>query len=840
VVRIVMSLEDITQRCRMQEALQRSESQMRGLANSVPGVVYDFHVSPTGQYGTNFISDRAHEVLGLDPASPSDFFERFVERIPESYRDALIDSVEEAVERGEPWCFEMPFTRPDGTTIWLRGLSQPERRNGRLTFSGVLLDVTDRKEAEDALQRSHAVLKAQQEAAPDGILVVNDDREIVSYNQQFVDLWDLPDEIIEKEDDHEALAWAFQQVENPDAFQERIEYLVDHPDESSHDEVPLKDGRVFDRYSRPIQDADVCYGRIWYFRDITDRVEREQQLRDYAADLEETKEALERNSQDLAHTVFELEQAREQAEAATRAKSAFLANMSHEIRTPMNGVIGMTSLLLETDLSEEQQEYAETIRNSGDALLDLVNDILDFSKIEADRLELEEQPFAVSACVEDAIDLITHKAAEKGLGLAYTIHAEVPGWVVGDVARVRQIIINFLSNAVKFTEEGEIVVDVATNPLPDTSCADAEVVFSVRDTGIGIPEEKQDDLFDSFTQADASTAREYGGTGLGLSISKQLAELMDGRIELESAPGEGSTFRLVVPMQAVEQEETQAHERGPQPALEGRRALVVDDYDTNRTIVRGYIQRWGLKTEEAASGQAALDRIHDAEAPYEVVFLDMCMPDMNGIELAETIRARPEYDTAPLIMLTSIGYDDTQQAARDAGCDVCLTKPIKPEDLLDAMHEVLGESSGAAQSDEADSSNSALADRHPLRILVAEDNLINQKVTRKQLHQFGYRADVVANGHEVIEALRQRPYDVVLMDVQMPEMDGLEATQRIVDEADVGSPYIIAMTASAMEEDRDRCMQAGMDDFVTKPVDADALADALRQCPSRTAASNSA
>ena len=971
VVRVVLSLEDITRRRQAQDARERSEARMRSLANSIPGVIYDFFTTPEGGYATNFISDRARSVLGLD-LDRSDFFEQFVARIPESHRDSLAASVAEAVEEEKPWRFEMPFTKPDGTTIWLQGLSQPERRDGQLVFNGVLLDITERKtaeralresqralqaerqrldmaleggdlgtwdadlntgdtqynerwaemlgytldevehdpnfylnhlhpedrpeveaviddlvhgrktqidlevrmqhkdgswrwildrgrvtawnddgsaqrvvgthmditerkQAEQALRRNHSILEAQQEASPDGILIVDDNRQIASYNRRFADLWNLPDEVVERGVDEEALAWALKQVEDPEAFVATVEDLYDRPRASSHDEVRLNDGRVFERHSRPVYDGEARFGRIWYFRDITNRVEREQQLREYAANLEETKEALERNSRDLAHTVFELEQAREQAEAATRAKSAFLANMSHEIRTPMNGVIGMSSLLLDTDLSDEQREYAETIRTSGDTLLELINDILDFSKIEAGRLELENRPFAVSDCVEDAVDLIAHKATEQGLELAFYIDPDVPGWIVGDVTRVRQVLINFLSNAVKFTDEGEVVTRVEAEPLPDDDCADVELTFSVEDTGIGIPEAKQAKLFEPFAQADSSTTRRYGGTGLGLSISMQLADLMDGRLEVDSAPGEGSTFALVVPARVAEDaaDDAAAHECGPQMPLADWRALIVDDYDTNRAILRGYSKQWGLAVEEATSAAEALDRMDEADEPFDMVFLDMCMPDMDGVELAQAIRERPAYESTPLLMLTSIGEQGTQDAAQQAGCDVCLSKPIKRDRLLRAIRDVTDLAPSEPESTDQTPSDCTMADRHPLRILVAEDNPINQKVTRQQLRQFGYQADVVSNGYEVIDALQRQAYDTILMDVQMPEMDGLEATQRILEGAVDACPYIVAMTASAMEEDRRRCFEAGMDDYVAKPVDPDALADALRRCAAR-------
>ena len=873
VIRVVLSLQDITKERQAQKALERSESRMRGLANSVPGVLYDFYAVPDGRYGADFISDRSRDVLGLDP-DPADFFERFVACIPEGHREAFAASVEEAVQQGTNWEFETPFIRPsDGATIWVHGLSHPEQQADRVVYSGVLLDITNRKEAEQALHRSKSVLEAQQEASPDGILVVDKHREIAAYNERFAELWAIPEEIVERGADEEALVWALNQVEDPEAFKSKIDDLYTRPRASSHDEVHLKDGRVFERHSRPVRDGETYMGRIWYFRDITQRVDRERRLRAYASDLKETKEALEHNSQELAHTVFELEQAREQAEAATQAKSAFLANMSHEIRTPMNGVIGMTGLLLDTGLSAEQAEYAQTIRSSGDALLDLINDILDFSKIEAGRLDLEEEPFSVSTCAEEALDLVAHRATEKGLDVACYIARDVPSWVLGDVTRVRQIIINFLSNAVKFTEEGEVVLSITTEPPsnPDKSTASESVVeaasaearaaadsaranssgaivsedghlpsgqctlrIAVQDTGIGIPEEKKEVLFESFEQGDASITRQFGGTGLGLAISKQLAGMMGGRIELDSTPGQGSTFTLVLPVVAAGEEKTQAHEHGVQPRFTGLRALVVDGPGTSREILRKYGRRWGFDVDEVASGHEALSRAEDHDQPYDLIVLDARLPDVDGVALTKELRSRPGYDEVPMIITAYVGRQDIRQAARDAGCDACLTKPITPSQLLNRLNEVVAPSTNNGQASATDrqtpsSPDQSLAERYPLHILVAEDNLVNQKVTRQQLKRLGYRADIVTNGREAMQALERQAYDVVLMDVQMPEMDGLEATRQIRAGGGNEGLCIIAMTASAADKDREQCFKAGMDDYVAKPVDPKALADALQR-----------
>ncbi|MFY9608988.1 MAG: response regulator [Blastocatellia bacterium] len=701
---------------------------------------------------------------------------------------------------------EAKFVTKDGKTIAVEGSSSCRFKDGQpVATRSIFRDITERKRAERALKKSEQQLQAILDNSTAVIYLKDYWGRYILINSRFETLFHVSKaQVIGKTD------FDFFPREMAEAFQANDRKVMEARTALESEEIaPHDDGpHTYLSLKFPLGDANgEPYAICGISTDITDRKRME-------ADLAEARDA---------------------ALESARLKAEFLANMSHEIRTPINAVIGMTGLLLDTKLSTEQREYAETVRSSADALLTIINDILDFSKIEAGKLTFEIMDFDLRTAVEGAVDLLAEAAQSKGIELISLVYSDVPTSLRGDPGRLRQVLTNLLSNAVKFTERGEVIVRVAK----DREATDAVLLrFTVTDTGIGISEEARRRIFEVFSQADGSTTRKYGGTGLGLTISQQLVEMMGGRIGVDSSPGRGSTFWFTA---RLDKQPEKISELAGKARLEGLRVLVVDDNATNRTLVHHQITSWGMRNGSAAGGVEALELLRREAAAgdaYDIAILDMQMPEMDGVMLAHQIKADESIARTRLVMMTSLGPRD-DDLLRDAGVELCLRKPVKQSQLYDCLATVMATDAGQTREAPGDALlSSAWSEEHSgtvarqahIRVLVAEDNVVNQRVALRQLHKLGYSADGVANGLEVLAALERIQYDVVLMDCQMPEMDGFEAAAEIRSrEKGLRHTTIIAMTANALDGDRDRCIAAGMDDYITKPVRPEAMSGIIER-----------
>jgi two-component system sensor histidine kinase/response regulator len=820
----------------------------------------------------------------------------------------------------------------DGTEFPIETSFAPLGVGPGMEIVASIRDVSERGRIDAELRDALSLLSATLESTADGILVVTADGRIAGSNERFAILWGIPAELMASHDDGRVMAFVLDQLSNPDSFVDKVRELYADPGAESLDVLDFRDGRTFERYSRPQRVGEEIVGRVWSFRDVTSRRRAEDRAREALAQLEglgaivessadaiigKTPEGLitswnpgaerlygyaaaevmgrdvrilipeyHRQAEDavLAAVMdggeacsFETERlrkdgsivpvsltvspirgehgvrgiatigqditarraaeaellaAREAALESSRLKSEFLATMSHEIRTPMNGVLGLTALLLDTPLDQTQRKYAEGVQTAAEALLTLINDILDFSKLEAGKIDLDVTSFDPRNLVEEVAALLSEDAQGKGLELIAYCRPDVPERLAGDAGRIRQILLNLASNAVKFTPSGEVAIRVN---VAEQDAGKAVLRFEVSDTGIGIEPADHLRLFDSFSQADASTTRRYGGTGLGLAICRSLTEAMGGDIGLNSAPGAGSTFWFAVRLPV-----TEASAGNPEPLvtrlLAGLRVLVVDDNATNRLVLESQLTAWGMRPDAVADAGTALNRSRAAAAagqPYDIAVLDMCMPEMDGLELAHELTADPALRGIRLVMLTSTSQVTKTELAA-AGIREWLTKPVRGSELHDRLMRLMAGTLPAVTV--------PAAARHPRadmpsrgRILVVEDNEVNQLVARGMVTKLGYRADVVADGAEAVSATAARSYAAVLMDCHMPVMDGFEATRAIrAREGDNPARLpIIAMTAGAQDEDRDRCLAAGMDAYLSKPVDLAALDEALARWVTR-------
>jgi PAS domain S-box-containing protein len=810
----IISFRDISERRAARLALEESRDRLDFVLRAARVGVWEWEIA-----ADHIVWDETTAALyGLPPGAGEGAWAAFDACIHPDDVDVVDAAARLAIETDAQYEAEFRVLR-DGEVVYLaeRGRARRDEDGAVVALSGVTWDVTERRRAQEELQFTTFVV----EHAADIVFWMTAGGEMLYANQTAQRcLGYSPQEfrglsVHDIDPGFPRERWPEHVAELREAGSLTFESTHRRKDGTT---LPVEITAMYVEFGGDAYDVAFC-------RDITERRAAEDELR-------RSKELTEAANRQLESAITRANQLAVEAESANTAKSEFLANMSHEIRTPMNGVIGMTSLLLDTGLNAEQRDYAETVQNSAEALLTIINDILDFSKIEAGKLEMEVLDFDLRAAVEDTCDLPALQAQAKGLELTAFIEPDVPSSLRGDPGRLRQVLTNLLGNAVKFTQHGEISVSVG---LVSAATDSVTLRFAVRDTGIGISSEQAESLFEAFTQADASTTRRFGGTGLGLTISRKLVELMGGEIGVRSEPGAGSTFSFTATFARQDPDTVVAVDDLDGDRIAGARVLAVDDNETNRKVVAGMLGSWGCHHEEVESGEAALAQLRAAAAagdPYDVAVLDMMMPEVDGEELGRRIKGDPAIAGVQLVMMTSMGRRGDAGRLERLGFAAYLTKPVKQSQLYDCLTVVLSRGAGVPGPAARIVTRHSLADRERrmVRILLAEDNAINQKVALRTLERLGYHADVVDDGQAALDALGTGRFDLVLMDVQMPVLDGMAATRVIRDPSSAvldHSVPVVALTAHARPEDRRACLAAGMDDYLSKPLQPDKLAATL-------------
>ncbi len=793
---------DITEMVKAHEVLEKERNLLRTLIENLPDLIY-----AKDKEGRKILAN-ATDVRNAGKQSEAEVLGKTdFDLFPEEIAKGFHEGDQKVIKTGQPVINkEEYFIDSDGNEGWLLTSKIPLKdENGNIIgLLGIGRDITDMVQAHGVLQKERNLLRTLIDSLPDLIFFKDAQGNYIFNNSAHLKYLGVK----AQEEAAGKTIYDFCPVEKAEhIFQEEMEIVHTGKPVVDKEETIIYPGTEETNYyltnKIPIKDNQgKVIGILGVGHNITNRKKADEAIK-------KAYEKLEKTNADLKN--------------ATKVKGQFLANMSHEIRTPLNAIIGMTGLLMDTQLNEEQRDFAVTVYKSGDILLSLINDILDFSKIEAQKIDIEKQPFDVRNCVEESLDLIASKAADKDIELVYSIDDGLSTNVVGDVTRVRQILINLLSNAIKFTDNGEVEVSVS-GQLRDHYIY--QLHFSVRDTGMGIPLDRQDKVFQSFTQVDASTTRKFGGTGLGLTISKKLSELMGGAMWVESTgiPGEGTTFHFSILTELSVEKQYESD----MSALAGKKVLIVDDNQTNRNILYRQTESFQMIPTVAASGYEAIERLQSG-AVFDLAILDFHMPEMDGLTLSNEIRQLTGGKKLPLILLSSYGYREKKDGFSLFAAT--LTKPIKLVQLYNALITVLSKTNVNRAKDQHPTPvhfDAEIGKQYPLQILLAEDNIINQKVALRFLEKIGYTADVAINGIEALKALKNKSYDVVLMDVQMPEMDGEQCTVEIRNNFPAEKqPRIVAVTANALSTDKQKYLSIGMDDYVVKPFKLEELIRAL-------------